>query len=296
MNDETEKPVDESAAEEAAPACGERLAEARRNLQVTVLEIAKELHLDEPKVRALECNDFETLGAPVFAKGYMRKYAEIVGVDPDDVLADYYKLTRSSGMPPLVHGGPKVRKEISPGPWIAVVVVILAALLAYWLIVKRDTPSNGVESMPAIEELQPSTSNEIEMPVLEPAPQAETTVAQDLPAAMPATVADVAPDVATTSSVEAEDDEQDLSDGQLSVALIFTGECWTEISDADGRRLFFDMGRDGRNVELTGKAPISALFGNTDNVSLQVNGSAYAIPAAGRRGQTARFTIQNPQI
>ena len=39
--------------ESAGPKGGERLAEARRALQITVLEIAKELHLDEFKVRAL---------------------------------------------------------------------------------------------------------------------------------------------------------------------------------------------------------------------------------------------------
>ena len=60
---------------------GERLAIARREQQIPVIEIAKELHLDEPKVRALERNEFDVLGAPVFAKGHLRKYAQLVDVD-----------------------------------------------------------------------------------------------------------------------------------------------------------------------------------------------------------------------
>ena len=83
--------------------------------------------------------------------------------------------------------------------------------------------------------------------------------------------------------------------GQLHVALSFSGECWTEISDADGRRLFFDMGRSGRSVELSGKAPFAALFGNVENVDLQVNGNDYEIPALGQSGRTARFSIFSPQ-
>ena len=63
--------------ERRGPLAGERLAVARRNQQITVLEIAKELHLDEHKVRALEQNDFDVLGAPVFAKGHLRKYAQL---------------------------------------------------------------------------------------------------------------------------------------------------------------------------------------------------------------------------
>ena len=59
MNDETEKPEEDAPeAEPQGPRGGQRLAEARRERQISVLEIAKELHLDEPKVRALERNDF----------------------------------------------------------------------------------------------------------------------------------------------------------------------------------------------------------------------------------------------
>ena len=111
---------------------GERLARARREKQISVLEIAKELHLDEPKVRALERNEFDVLGAAVFAKGYLRKYAQLVGADIDDILTDYYRMTRSSELPPVIIGRPKVRKELSPGPWIAVILIILVAAAAYW--------------------------------------------------------------------------------------------------------------------------------------------------------------------
>ena len=71
----------------AGPVGGERLAASRRERGISVHEIAKELHLDEPKVRALEENRFDVLGAPVFAKGHMRKYAKLVGVPIDDMLA-----------------------------------------------------------------------------------------------------------------------------------------------------------------------------------------------------------------
>ena len=47
--------------EPSGPLAGERLANARRELQISVLEIAKELHLDESKVRALERNEFRVV-------------------------------------------------------------------------------------------------------------------------------------------------------------------------------------------------------------------------------------------
>jgi cytoskeleton protein RodZ len=80
----------------------------------------------------------------------------------------------------------------------------------------------------------------------------------------------------------------------MRLSLVFGGDCWTEISDADGRRLFFNMGRSGQSVELTGRPPLRALFGNADNVDVRVNGNPYTIPASARENRTARLSIQNP--
>ena len=80
---------------------------------------------------------------------------------------------------------------------------------------------------------------------------------------------------------------------QLRLTLKFSGECWTEISDADGQRLFYSMGRDGQSVELSGKAPVSALFGNADNVEVTVNDSAYALPVPDSSNRTVRVAILN---
>jgi cytoskeleton protein RodZ len=307
MSEESDNSPEElPAAEGAGPLCGERLAEARREQQITVLEVAKELHLDEPKVRALECNEFGVLGAPVFAKGHLRKYAQLVGVDEDDVFADYYAMTRAEAMPPIVAGRKKLRHEMSPGPWVAVIAVIVVAAAAYWWFALRDANSPAAsspteesqpeQSQPEVlqpqqlqpEQLQPdeidSTADDIEQPedVVE---QPEDVVEQP---------EEVTIKLATeNSATAAADDVPQASADQLRVSLNFSGECWTEISDADGRRLFYNMGRDGQSVELSGKAPITALFGNADNVEVQVNNSAYSLPTPDSSNRTVRVAILN---
>jgi cytoskeleton protein RodZ len=111
-------------------------------------DIAKELHLDEAKVQALEDNRFEVLGAPVFAKGYLRKYAELVSVPIDDVLADYYRLNRAVGAPPVV--GPKRQRppaEFSATPWIAgIVVLLVAAAATYWWLSRPPADRRHVDA------------------------------------------------------------------------------------------------------------------------------------------------------
>ena len=82
--------------EDKGPLAGERLAAARRQLKIPLGDVAKALHLDEHKVAALEANRFEIVGPPVFAKGHLRKYAELVGVPIEDMLAD-----SSTARPPV---------------------------------------------------------------------------------------------------------------------------------------------------------------------------------------------------
>lgn len=277
MSDENDKLEETTRDEEShGPLGGERLAEARREQQIAVIEIAKELHLDEFKVRALERNDFDVIGAPVFAKGHLRKYAQLVKVDEADVMADYYQLNRSVGAPPVISTRPKPRQVVSPGPWVAAIVVIIVAATAYWWFAVRETaalpPVTGeiaplpLEPEPA-DERQPGVADEaedavIEEPIVSPGPEP-----QDV---------DV---VTATDSLE------------MNLSITYSGDCWTEITDASGRRLFFELGKAGRTVNLSGEAPFNVLFGDAANVSLLVNGNTFDIPAAGRRGRTARLTI-----
>ena len=309
MNDENENEQPDTGSEAAEPTeapeasepegplAGERLAAARREKQITVLEIAKELHLDEPKVRALERNEFEILGAPVFAKGHLRKYASLVGVSHEDVLADYYQLNRAASMPPVVGTVRKRRREVSPGPWIAVVVMLIIAASAYWWFFERGSgePSplpQGSSVAPLPAEPAPGSA-ESETDVAEPVEIPQVSIEAEAPAFEADTVRPGSVEPAPQQSAT-EPEPAAVPEGQVRLQLRFTGDCWTEITDASGRRLFFDLGRDGRVANVAGQAPLSVLFGNADNVSVRVNGEDYAIAASDRRGLTARFTIVAP--
>lgn len=290
MTEDNDKSSEESSAvEESGPLCGERLAEARREQQISLLEVAKELHLDEPKVRALERNEFDMLGAPVFAKGHLRKYAQLVGVDEDDVFSDYYSMTRTEAMPPIIALRKKARHEMSPVPWISVIAVIIVAAAAYWWFAVRDTGTAFVPTQP-----EQSQTEQAQPEDVQPQPEAEQIQPEPQPQEPESSAADIAqPEeqlVAETASTVA---APQATDDQLRLSLLFSGECWTEISDADGRRLFFSMGHDGQSVELSGKAPITALFGNADNVEVQVNNSAYSLPEPDSSNRTVRVAILN---
>lgn len=263
--------------EPGGPKGGERLAEARRALQITVIEIAKELHLDELKVRALECNDFDVIGAPVFAKGHLRKYAQLVKVREADVMADYYQLTRSHGAPPALAPRPRPRQPMSLGPWIAAVVVILIVASGYWWYANQP----------------PAAERRVTGQIAPLPAQVETAIDEGEETA-PAVEEfdDASVDEVVADSQRAEVPPPSITDSNaMQLRVTYAGDCWTEITDATGRRLYFDLGLAGRTINLTGEAPFNVLFGDADNVTLEVNGTAFRIPASGRRGKTARLTI-----
>ena len=302
MNDEvqSDKQAEESA--ENGPRGGERLREAREAQQIALLEIAKELHLDEYKVRALEQNDFEVLGAPVFAKGHLRKYAELVDVDEREILGDYHELTRAAGMPPVVGARRRPGSELSPGPWIAFVLILLALAFAYWWFTSgnarstapapAETPeiesgsSGAGASVDRQDVVLPPARNDL--PEDRPLDAAETA----LPAAADDTgsaVADIESGVSLADAGAASAPED--TSGRVVLSLSFGEDCWTEVSDATGRRLFFGLGRAGTDVEVDGEPPLSVLLGSADQVEVRVNGNDYQIQPAQRRGRTARLSL-----
>lgn len=111
---------------------GERLRSARKARALSVLQVADALHLEEPMVLALEEERFELLGAPVFVRGHLRRYAQLVGLAPDAVLEAYRVAAPDSMLPPLLV---RPRAEV-PGPRMGSWPLwLLAAVLAIGLFV-----------------------------------------------------------------------------------------------------------------------------------------------------------------
>lgn len=286
---------------EGAPVAGELLAKARRAREISLQEIAKDLHLDEPKVRALEQNQFEALGAPVFAKGYLRKYAELVGVAEDDVIADYYRLNRSASAPPLVTIRARPVGEFNAWPWIGglaiLLVVALGALWWFTLGVDWFAERRGARIEAPVATDDREARDEVAEPVAEE-PE-EAAGAWPAPAAGPAAVergptpdpggAEAAEETVAQSSPE--QPASGVVDGHLALRLAFSGDCWTEVTDANGRRLYFGLGTNGDEVTVSGEPPLNVLLGDSENVAVFVAGAAYPIPASARRGETARLTL-----
>ena len=80
-----------------AEGIGARLRGARERRRLTILQAAEKLHVDPDILEALEADNFAALGAPVYVKGHLRHYAELVG-ESTEALFDLY--SQGTRVPP----------------------------------------------------------------------------------------------------------------------------------------------------------------------------------------------------
>jgi cytoskeleton protein RodZ len=226
----------------------------------------------------------------------LRKYAEMVGVSIEDVMTDYYKMTRATSMPPVIGPTRKLPREINAGPWIAGIVIVLVlggvAAAAFWWFAGRETAPDRqpLTTSPAIIETVPALPDETES---DASGEASDEQMQPEAAAAPSDEPDAAAIDTDDALANAVPQSTASTVPQVTIRLSFSADCWTEISDASGNRLFYDLATAGRVVNLSGEPPVRIVFGDADNVSMTVDGQAYEIPQSARRGRLARLTINS---
>ena len=79
---------------------GEYLRRERELRDITLREIADETKVSFRYLHALESNNTDKLPAEVFIKGFIKSYAQYIGLDPDEAMLRYQELKRQGHEPP----------------------------------------------------------------------------------------------------------------------------------------------------------------------------------------------------
>ncbi|MEM7250909.1 MAG: RodZ domain-containing protein [Pseudomonadota bacterium] len=74
------------------------------------------------------------------------------------------------------------------------------------------------------------------------------------------------------------------------IVLRFQAESWVEIYDQTEARLFFNMAKPGRQIDVSGVPPLRVLIGYVEGVEMEYNGRPYDFSASVRKG-VARFQV-----
>ena len=68
---------------------GDTLRMAREQLKMSQSDVAETTRMKAHIVDAIERNDFSRIAVPLYGKGFVRLYAQCVGLDPEPLVRDY---------------------------------------------------------------------------------------------------------------------------------------------------------------------------------------------------------------
>jgi cytoskeleton protein RodZ len=285
---------------------GAILVAAREASGLSIDAVAQQLKLAPRQVRALESGDYSHLPGRTFVRGFIRSYARLVRLDPDQVLGALAAGTATSALdaPMLQQTAPTMGElpttEHSKAGWarwaipLILAAVVVAAAVYEWarpagVAHPAATVANAAES-PAAAAMPPDKSA---TPLANPL-AASATAAEPAPSAEP--VQAIAPQSNATTSTPVETATTTpaaaaaASAGGDAIVLTFKDYSWTEIRDRDGRVILSGMNRGGTTQNVSGTPPLDVVIGNASDVRVAYRGNPVDLVPHTRQN-VARFKL-----
>jgi cytoskeleton protein RodZ len=288
---------------------GARLTAARRQLGLSIGDIARQLKLSVRQVEALERDDYASFAGPVFVRGFLRNYARLLNLDPDALIA------AATPAPPVLppettvavedkeDAGPSERSRRAwMGAVIGLLVVIAVILLASNAAHDRHVESAAHDASAPAAPPPPLAQREQPPSLSAPAEssRAPSVAAQTAPMptpglAPPPVPTEGAPAAAAATAAAAEPKPRVLMSGSgpAQVHLTFEGESWVEVHDASGATIFSRLNAAGTQRIVRGTPPLSLVVGNASAVKLRYHDRPVDLqPHTNTNADVARITLE----
>jgi len=119
---------------------GDKLKEAReRNNNLTLDQVARETHVAKRFLKALEDEDFTVFPGETYALGFLRSYAEYLGLNAEELVARYRNLKIQEQPVPMTELlEPRSQAKLKPVVLIAAAVVVLG--VGGWFLYRALAP------------------------------------------------------------------------------------------------------------------------------------------------------------
>lgn len=264
---------------------GARLRSARERAGLSVAQVSEKMHCDRSLVEALDAGRFAQLGAAVFARGHIRRYAELLGEPVGEILERWDREAAGHVAPPDLTRIPTAKRGRDPRRVLLPVgvagLVAAFAVLIFWVL--RDSPPPAAVSVPVATQASPPLASDAV--AVDPA-TADTAEAALSTASPPASVAAQSAAPATAAPAPAT-----AAATVVALRLRARNDCWVEIYDLNRKQLFFGMVRGGAATSVSAAGPLRVLLGNVGGIAIDVNGRTVSVPRALQRANTANVRV-----
>jgi cytoskeleton protein RodZ len=315
---------------------GDTLRQARESKGWSLADVAVKLNLTTTSLGNLEAGAFDKLPGHTFARGYIRAYAKLLGMDQGPLVQAFDQATGSHAQGSEVHALGRIEEpvrlshNILRGVSLLLLVLVIGGGFFWW---QDQTGQRGkdqaglamehveVESADGTTQIHPIDEPEdqavtegqkpdateaapaTEASAVAPAPAPTTAAVQPAaptvapapavtapaPAMVHQPAAPVAPVVAAApTAVQAAPEAPVAGQGQLHVQ--FTADCWTQVTDGNGKVLLSGLKRKGDTIDLSGKPPFAVRLGYARGAQVAYNGQPVDV-APFTSGETARMKV-----
>ncbi|WP_338512791.1 RodZ family helix-turn-helix domain-containing protein [Pseudomonas trivialis] len=310
---------------------GDTLRQARESNGWSLAEVALKLNLTATSLGNLEAGAFDKLPGHTFARGYIRAYAKLLGIDQTVLVQQFDQFTGTDSQGSNVHGLGRIEEPTRVSHTILRIVSLLLLIavigggFVWWQDQAaqrtKDMTSNAMEHVEvesadgttqihpldepedqAVVQSQaaPETPPITEQPAPETAPTANAAVPAPTtpaaptaqahtpaaPAQAPATTAPVTPAAPAMSAPTT----PALIAGDGHVQVTFIADCWTQVTDGNGKVLFSGLKRKGDTLDQGGKPPLTLRLGYARGAQVVYNGQPVDV-APFTSGETARLKL-----
>lgn len=268
MTDQT--PLDPTSAGRYAEGCGPALRQARERAGLSLQEVGSQLKMPVRVVQALEEENWQVLGAPVFLRGQLRSYARLLKVD----IEPYLERADLRGVRPVElvsHSHtPRYQRVLESVARRAVYVVITAAIAVPVWVATQSHLGQGSQATASLDV------------VPAPAAPAEQGDVAGKPPAAASTQA--APYVASLTPLP--------RNGASGLTLRMTGDSWVQIDAPGGVNLEYGLLKAGEERSFRNGEVGRVVLGNAAAVVVQQAGSTVDLTPY-KRANIARFAVSS---
>jgi len=251
---------------------GADLRAARERLGWTLAALAAHLRIRPPYLEAIEDGRTDELPGPAYAIGFIRAYAQALGLDPDEAARRFRQEAGEPHRRPELDFPAPVPERGVPALVVVLIgaVVAVGAYAAWYRMSGNDHPSTEVvQQVP--ERLMPL------VPARPPEPDAVAGAGAP-PQAPPASVrASISPSAAAAATTEP---PMTLPGAEPAARIVIrtTGDAWIQVRDTRGQVLVNRLMHGGETWQVPPQPGLSLSTGNAGGTELLVDGATDGVP------------------
>ncbi len=269
---------------------GGALKQAREAQKLSIEDVRNRLHVNESQIIALEQDDFGAFGDSTRARGFIRSYARLLGLNEESLLEKHRQLYPSETLNALgVKTETLARSAQRNGlPRYALFLAgfVLLVLVVWFISIFDFSGFSQKDEVDVAATQEPMAESALPSPGLaqEAAEQSDAKEIR-LPASTQNT--DVAKSTATAAVTAA---PTKAAINAASLKFVVSSDTWVNVKDSSDKSIFSKVLKPGSDDVVQAVPPLKVHIGNVKGTQLFYNGKAVDYSSS-VNGNTARVSL-----